>query len=106
MVRFVLPVVQGFVEAIPVLVGQYEGHLTLVARRRNQRPGVRHWRRGCDPQVFAPSSPRCQTFSSPFQSFMRQDLWCPSPMLHALLACSCALARNAEGQRDFRNRNT
>lgn len=53
-VRFVLPVVQGFVEAIPMRVGQSEGHLTLIARRRIQRPGVRHWRRGCDPQVPAP----------------------------------------------------
>eukprot|EP00884_Botryococcus_braunii_P019217 jgi/Botrbrau1/597/Bobra.0010s0061.1 len=49
-VRFVLPIMQGFVESIPMQVGDYQGQLTLIARRSTLRPGVRHWRRGADPQ--------------------------------------------------------
>lgn len=31
--------------------GQYDASITLVGRRAAQRAGVRHWRRGADPQV-------------------------------------------------------
>ncbi len=32
--------------------GEYDASITLVGRRAAQRAGVRHWRRGADPQVI------------------------------------------------------
>ena len=58
MSRFVLPLVMGSVQQVALQLaaekGAVTGHITLVARRSVQRPGVRHWRRGADAQARPP----------------------------------------------------
>ncbi len=54
--RFVLPLMQGSLHQVPGLRfaapgAAYTGTLTLIARRSARRPGVRHWRRGAEPQA-------------------------------------------------------
>lgn len=38
--------------------GEYDASITLVGRRAAQRAGVRHWRRGADPQVIMHNADR------------------------------------------------
>lgn len=54
--EFVLPVMQGSVHQMSDLrfqtpMADYNGSITLIARRSATRPGVRHWRRGIAPDV-------------------------------------------------------
>ena len=54
--RFVVPLVMGSLQQLPAqaLPGTSPSRtatVSLIARRSVGRPGVRHWRRGADPQV-------------------------------------------------------
>lgn len=54
--RFVLPLMQGSLHQVAGLRfgargAEYIGTLILIARRSARRPGVRHWRRGAEPQA-------------------------------------------------------
>ena len=54
--RFVVPLVMGSLQQLPAqaLPGTEPARtatVSLIARRSVGRPGVRHWRRGADPQV-------------------------------------------------------
>lgn len=50
--RFVVPLIMGTLQQLPGLpLGPARTlSITLIARRSSQRPGVRHWRRGANPQ--------------------------------------------------------
>ena len=57
--RFVVPLIMGSLQQLPDLrlnaaAGSKTLTITLIARRSSQRPGVRHWRRGADPEVPTP----------------------------------------------------
>ncbi|KAK9805735.1 hypothetical protein WJX73_003446 [Symbiochloris irregularis] len=50
--KFIVPLIMGSLQQLPdlQLPGSRFMTVTLIARRAVQRPGVRHWRRGADPQ--------------------------------------------------------
>ena len=53
--RFAMPLLQGsFHQMRGLKFRAHDGSITLVARRAAQRAGVRHWRRGADPQARNP----------------------------------------------------
>ena len=51
--KFIVPLIMGSLQQLPdlQLPGSRFMTVTLIARRAVQRPGVRHWRRGSDPEV-------------------------------------------------------